>query len=83
MASGTMTPDGLPTHLSERLIVHYVCKEIFGADIEDGDNSQGTGYKYHSARFFEAMMDLLDFLPEDDEPQYYGTGEYQDLGVCD
>lgn len=74
--------DGLPDHLAERLIKHYVCKEIY-AEIEDGENSQGLGLKTQEGKFWEAMTDLMDFLPEEGEPEYFGTGEYQDLGVCD
>ncbi len=82
MSEGADTPDGLPSHLSERLITHFVCKEIY-SEIEDGDNSQGVGLKTQERKFWETMTDLMDFLPEDGEPEYYGTGEFQDLGVCD
>ena len=83
MASGTMTPDGIPSQFAERLITHYVAKEIFGSYVEDGDNSQAVGYKYHTGRFFEAMMDFMDFLPEEGEPEYYGSDGWADGGICD
>lgn len=75
-------PDGLPSQLSERLIIHYVCKEIY-SQLEDGADNQGVGYKIHEKKFYEALTDLMDFVGEDDVPQYYGVGEFQDLGVCD
>lgn len=82
MSEATDTVDGLPDHLASRLIQHYVAKEIYG-DIEDGDNSKATGFKYHTARFYEAMRDLLDYVGIDGVPQYYGTSQFVDLGVCD
>jgi hypothetical protein len=82
MADDDDEPDGIPAHLQTRLIKHYVCKDIFG-DIEDGDNSAGTGMKYHTAKFFEAMTDLIDFIGVEGEPIYYGTFHYSDLGTCD
>lgn len=74
-------PDGLPDHLSKRLIVHYVCKEIFGEGLEDGDNSRAIGAKYHNDKFYMAMIDLLDFIGLDVEPEYYANSEdnYFDL----
>jgi len=83
MALDGDTPDGLPEHLQERLIKHYVCKEIFGDMIEDGQDNTGVGYKFHSGKFMEAMMELIDFIGIDAEPQYYGSGEFQDAGACD
>jgi hypothetical protein len=65
-------PDGIPSHLQMRLVKHYVCKEILGEGIEDGDDSKGTGCKYHTAKFYEAMTDLIDFIGIDAEPEYYG-----------
>lgn len=65
-------PDGIPDHLQTRLIKHYVCKEIFGEGIEDGAEARGVGTKYHTAKFFEAMTDLVDYNGTDAEPTYYG-----------
>ena len=83
MADDSDLLDGLPDHLAQRLIDHYVAKEVFGAYVEDGDNSQATGFKYHSARFYDAMTDLMDWIGIDAIPQYYGEGSAVDLGVCD
>jgi hypothetical protein len=83
MSSGTHTPDGIPSQYAERLIAHYVAKEILGTYVEDGDNNQATGFKYHTMRFFEAMTDLMDFIGIDAEPEYYGTGEWIDMGIVD
>lgn len=71
MSDGADEPDGLPAHLAERLIKHWVCREVFGG-IEDGDNSRGTGFKHHTDEFYLAMADFMDFLPEEGEPEYYG-----------
>jgi hypothetical protein len=62
MALSTDTPDGLPDHLQTRLVRHYVCKDIFGEGIEDGENNQGSGFQYHNAMFYEAMEELVDFV---------------------
>jgi hypothetical protein len=70
-------PEGIPDHLQKRLVKHYVCKEILGEGIEDGDDSKGSGMKYHTAKFYEAMTDLIDFVGIDAEPEYYG----EDNGV--
>jgi len=69
------SPVGIPDHLQMRLIKHYVCKEIFGEGIEDGDNSQGVGARYHTDKFYEAMLDLIDFVGIDAEPEYYGYSD--------
>ena len=83
MALDADNPEGIPSHLQTRLIKHFVCKEIFG-DIEDGDNSVGTGMNYHTSRFYQAMVDLMDYIGiVDAVPEYYGTGMGGDLAVCD
>ncbi|MCK4817747.1 hypothetical protein KA005_18400 [bacterium] len=71
-------PEGIPTHLQMRLIKHYVCKEIFGEGLEDGAEARGVGTNYHTNKFFEAMVDLIDFIGIDAEPEYCGGDD--DLG---
>jgi len=66
------TPDGIPAHLAIDLIKHYVLKEIMGEAIEDGQGNSGSSTQYHTAKFFETMIDLEDFIGEDSEPHYYG-----------
>ena len=83
MSDDADTVDGLPDHLATRLIKHFVAKEIFGEGLEDSDESRGAGVKYHTAKFFEAMRDLIDFVGIDAEPEYYGTADFIDMGVCD
>ena len=85
MVLDVATPDGPPVHLQERLIVHYVCRDIFGAQLEDGENSSKMGASYHEGKFYEAMFDLIDFVGIDAEPEYYAGGNsgFQDLGICD
>ena len=72
MVADADEPDGIPDHLQMRLIKHYVCKEILGEAIEDGQDNSGVGTKYHTNEFFRAMTDLIDFVGIDAEPQYYG-----------
>ena len=70
-------PSGIPTHLQSRLIKHWVCKEIFGEGLEDGAEAHGTGTKYHTDKFYTAMVDLIDFIGVDAEPEYYASGDSQ------
>lgn len=76
-------PDGLPAHLAGFLIKHYVLMNIFGEAIEDGQDDKGIGTKYHSDKFFTYMWDLLDYIGIDAEPEYYGSGGFEDRGICD
>jgi hypothetical protein len=76
-------PEGIPSHLHERLIVHYVLKEIMGSKIEDGQDNTGIGTKYHTGKFNEAMIELVQFIGIDEGPMYYGSNDFEDLGVCD
>lgn len=76
-------PDGIPDHLAERLIKHYVIKCIYGDMIEAGVTEPARGFQYHEAQFYQAMTDLCDFIGIDAEPTYYGSGGYEDGGVCD
>lgn len=83
MALDDDTPDGLPDHLSLRLLKHKVCMDIFGEALEDGQDNAGNGVKYHTAKFYEAMTDLVDFIGIDASPEYYGNDGFTDGGVCD
>jgi len=76
MALITDVVDGIPDAFATRLIQHYVCKECFGEGLEDSDASRKAGYSYHTARFFEAMTDFIDFIGTADAvPEYFGTDE--------
>lgn len=79
MTDGSDELDGIPDHLQKRLIKHWVCKEIFGEGLEDGAEARGVGAKYHTDKFYEAMIDLIDFVGVDAEPEYYSDGSY---GSC-
>jgi hypothetical protein len=71
-------------HLTTSLVKHYVLKDIMGEKIEDGQDNTGIGTKYHTAKFFEAMTDLIDFIGiTDASPMYYGEGGYEDRGIVD
>ena len=74
MSATSDEPEGIPDHLQNRLIKHYVCKEIFGEGLEDGDTSKGSGVQYHTNKFYDAMVDLVDFVGIDAEPEYYASG---------
>jgi hypothetical protein len=84
MVLDTDEPDGLPDHLAEALIKHFVIKEIYGDTIEAGVSEPSRGMQYHTGKFFEALSDLVDFIGTDAEPQFYGSGgDFEDGGVCD
>lgn len=70
MATGTDEPDGIPEEFQIDLIKHWVCKEEFGEGLEDGEDNQGVGVKYHTAKFYEVMTDLVDHIGIDGEPEY-------------
>lgn len=76
-------PSCLPTHLQLGLLKHYVCKEIMGEKIEDGQDNVGIGAKYHTTKFFEYLISLTNFIGIDSSPQYYGPSEFEDRGACD
>ena len=76
MVNDTDTPDGLPAHLQLRLIKHKVCADIFGEAIEDGQDNVGISVKYHAGKFMEAMVELVNFIGIDAEPQLYGSYNY-------
>lgn len=80
MSSPADTPSGIPEHFQERLIKHYVCRDVLGDILEGADSSK---YKYHTERFYAAMYELVDFIGIDGEPAYMAGGDYVDLGICD
>lgn len=65
--------DGIPSHLQKRLVKHYVCREVFGEGLEDGENSRQVGYTYHTNRFYEACVELIDFIGIDAEPEFFDS----------
>jgi hypothetical protein len=76
--------DGIPDHLQVRLIKHDVCRNIFGTSLEDGENSKKMAFTHHTNRFYEAMIELVDFIGVDAEPIYYGSSDsFEDGGCCD
>jgi len=83
MVIDTDTPDGIPEHLQLRLIKHKVCADVFGEQLEDGQDNVGVSTKYHLSKFMEAMHELVNFIGIDAEPTYYGSDSYEDGGACD
>jgi len=83
MSGDAKIPDGIPEHLQMRLIRHFVCKDIFGDNI----NNKLAGPKkaiYHNTEFLVAMQDLVDYIGIDAEPLYYGSNtDSIDAGICD
>jgi len=78
-------PDGIPSHLQLQLIKHYVCKDIFGDNINN-DPSAPKKAVYHEIKFFKAMQDLIDFIGDTDStPIYYHSDNsgFVDNGCCD
>ncbi len=76
-------PEGIPEHLQHSIIKHYVCKDLFGEKIEDGQDNKGIGTSYHTKKFFEDMQDLIDYVGRESEAQYYGEGGFEDRGIVD
>ena len=83
MVADADVPEGIPEHLRERLIKHKVIADIYGDQIEAGVTEPSRGAQYHESKFMEAMIELVDYVGIDGEPQYYGSGDYYDAGICD
>lgn len=63
------SPDGLPSHLADDLLVNFAAVEVWKL-IEQDDMQQSNVAKY-AQRFNSAMADLLQFVsPPDGEPDY-------------
>jgi hypothetical protein len=76
-------PEGIPNHLQEDLIFHGVLRDLYGDKIEDGQDNSGIGTKYHTSKFYEYMINLIDFVGIDAGPSYYGSNDGGDAGACD
>jgi len=83
MTTDATTVDGLPDNLATRLIKHWVAKELFGEGLEDSNESRASAVKYHTNQFYSTMQDYCDWAGIDAEPEYYGTDDYIDGGICD
>lgn len=75
MATSSSAPDGIPSHLQLRVIQHYVAKEVFG-EVEDGMDGAKPNYMFHAGRFYDAMIDLMDFVGIDATPEYFAGGDH-------
>ena len=83
IALTTASPDGIPSHLQRRLIVNYVCADIFGSMIEN-DTTNKMANTYHMNEFYRAGIDLVNFIGDnDDEPilHHGGNEGITDLGA--
>ena len=71
MSTSGSSPDGIPSHLQERLLVNYAAKEILGL-IEQSVKGITLRSQKYEQKFQRAMADLVAFIgPEDIEPIYY------------
>ena len=70
MALDASTPDGLPAHLHERLLVNYVLARWY-EDKEDGVEGSKVNTDYYKGEFQAAMTDLSRFIgAADGEPSF-------------
>jgi len=69
MTSGTDEPEGIPAHLQRRLLIGYVCREIFNR-IEDGIEGQKVNTNFYDAEFFEGVVELDRYLGDDGLPEF-------------
>lgn len=71
MSASGSSPDGIPSHLQERLLVNYAAKEIIGL-VEEAVKGKTLRADKYEEKFQKAMADLVAFIgPEDIEPIYY------------
>lgn len=70
MSASSSEPDGIPSHLQERLLVNYAAKEIT-ALVEEAVKGKTLRAEKFNEMFMLAMADLMAFIgPEDIEPIY-------------
>ena len=72
LAAGTDEPTWIPTHLHRKLIVGYVCKEIFDL-IEDGIEDPKTNTKHYENIYQKGLMELEMAIGTDKDADYYET----------
>jgi len=84
MSNDNDTPDGIPTHLQDRLLKYYTAFDILKDNITDNKVIMAK-IKYYEEEFYKAMQDLVDFIPIDAEPVYYASDNniYTDGAICD
>ena len=71
MSASNSEPDGIPSHLHDRLLVNYAAKEILGL-IEQAVKGKTLRTEKYEEKFQRAMADLVAFIgPEDTGPIYY------------
>ena len=71
MSASGSSPDGIPSHLHDRLLVNYAAKEILDL-IETAVKGKTFRAQKYEEKFQRAMADLVAFIgPEDTGPIYY------------
>jgi len=65
MTTSDDTPDGIPEHLQEPLLVNYVCKELFNI-------SENSNIEKHTILFNDAVRLLEVTIPFDNRSLYLG-----------
>ena len=64
------TPSEIPAVLHRKLIVGYVCKELFNK-IEDGLENSKINTKYYTQEYMRGLIDLGILIGDNKEPDYY------------
>ena len=71
MSATDSTPDGIPSHLQERLLVNYAAKEIYSM-VEEAVKGKTSKADKYEEKFQKAMADLIAHIgTEEKEPIYY------------
>ncbi len=70
LVSVSDTPSCIPAILHRKLIVGYVCREIFNK-IEDGIEGQKINTNYYATEYAGGLLDLEKIVGIDGSPDYY------------
>lgn len=72
LAADADEPTEIPIHLHRKLIIGYVCKEIFD-QIEDGMEDPKTNTKHYETIYQKGLMELEMAIGTDKDVDYYET----------
>jgi hypothetical protein len=70
LSDSTDTPSCIPSPLHRKLIVGYVCRELFNR-IEDGIDGQKINTGYYANEYASGLVDLETAIGVDESPDYY------------